>query len=893
MDTNGMPPRAPISTQPPVTGASVGSGSKNTDLYNAIAKDDEEIVVTPKKKKQSPFMGLVVLFMKITFYFDSVRRTHESFFHFLSGVWAGFMGLIYLGGAITLFLSIYARARLPLYLENFFEDHNLKYDSLKIADYSLSRIRVTNLHDAENRYVIPQLNIHSTFADFLQGRIRTATAEGLQLNIKSDANADGFENVLSVLGMIANPMEAGLDLKINSISINNAVLNIEGTDTKIPINFSMSGLYTNDAQVVIPFMVNEEFLKMDGSLSVSGDVQNRKLDLTIKSGTLVLANRPPEDLQGTVSIKIASNKINSFQSQVNLNYGYSLKTIQTDFTNTEKGFKGNLSLLYKNTSEQDARPLVDLKLTLDELVITKEGLVSTLAPIYVKINRLVQNSALIEGVEGTLNGEMKCNLPQSKCQYDLSSEANLQYQSLALKYKDQDIVINESGRFTFMPTSSTLLFQLNDSRITLNWILSNVNLSGFCNVQTNPLQLKADQCQLSGSFSTQVAKDSFDVQVENGFYQTPNLTMKGINLTAQDLYNPMAPIQFSAEDVVTSSPLLKQPVSVNMTYLDRQVKANVVVKDSDISLQAKGTFQPFQKTFVGQFKVSPFNLEQMPFELSELSSVFSPSLTEMSGQVMATGQLRFAGAANISGPFYFGLQNVSFKAKETAVGPVNGVVTLQSLIPLVSVANQNLSIGKIDTLVPLTNINASFQLENQVLRLLGMTADLGGETLSLSSALIPYRKPSALLYLKTDREFDISKMTPFLNLTGVTPVGGTGSLAIPVDISEKGIEPSSVTLKVNNVTLRQVNSEKDIMGLFQQGNDAYMIRNGQLIFGKNNQLQVDLDGWLMPMRKREAFSQNDIQLEEPLFKSGKELPVPTKIQNMQKSLLKILTEVDL
>ena len=890
MDTdNTQQSRSTVSGKPPVN-PSLQADAKQTDLYSAIAKDDEEVIVVPKKKRQSPFMGLVVLFMKVTFYFDSVRRSHESFFHFLGGIWAGFMGLIYLGGVVTLFLSIYARARLPLYLENFFESHNLKYDSLKMADYSLSRIKITNLHDEQNRYVIPQLNVHSTFADFLQGRIRTVTADGLQLNLKSaKANGESLENVLAVLGMIANPMEAGLDLKINSITINNAVLNIEGADTKIPVNFSMSGLYTNDAQVVIPFTVNEEFLKMDASLSVSGKAQNRKLDLTIKSGTLALANHPPEELQGNIVLQTALDKIDSVQSQINLNYGYSLKTIQTDLTNTEKGFKGNLSFLFKNTSEKEAKPLADLSLTLDELSITKDGFISTSAPIQMKINRLVRNTTVLEGVEGTLNGEMQCSFATSGCQYDLSQEAVLRYQNLAIRYKEQNIVINESGTLTFMPSANTLTLQLQDSKIGLNWILSNVSLSGFYNVQTNPLHLTADTCQLSGNFSTQVSQDSFDAKVENGFYQAPNLTMTGIDLTAQDLYNPTAPIRFSATEVSTSSPLLKQPVSVDMTYLNRQIKANVQIKDTDITLIAEGIFQPFQKTFIGQFKMPSVDLAKLPFDLSEFSAVFPKSLTDVSGQITAVGQLHFAGAANIAGPFYLGLKDVSFQAKETPVGPINGVIALQSLIPLVSAPNQNVFIGKIETLVPLTNINASFQLENQALRLLNATAELGNENLSLSSALIPYRKPNALLYLKTDKDFDISKLTPFLNLTGITPVGGTGSLAIPVDISEKGVELSSATLKVNNVTLRQVAGAKDVIGLFSQGNDAYMIRSGQLILDKNNLLQVDLDGWLMPMRRREAFTQNDIQLDKPLFKAGKELPVPTKIQDRQKLLFQMLT----
>ena len=97
-------------------------------------------------------------------------------------------------------------------------------------------------------------------------------------------------------------------------------------------------------------------------------------------------------------------------------------------------------------------------------------------------------------------------------------------------------------------------------------------------------------------------------------------------------------------------------------------------------------------------------------------------------------------------------------------------------------------------------------------------------------------------------------------------------------------------VKLNNTTLRQENKQKDVTGLFQQKNNAYMVRSGQLIFDKDKKLQLDLDGWLMPMRKREAFSQKDVQLNTSLFKAGQETAVPEKIQERQRSLFQMLAD---
>ncbi|MBR6232139.1 MAG: hypothetical protein IKQ99_03465, partial [Alphaproteobacteria bacterium] len=708
MNNSATPPQNPNYAQ---TQAPAAPNSGNGDLYDEITKEDEEVVSTPiKKKRQTPFMFLVVCFMKITFYFDSVKRSHESFFHFLSGIWAGFMALIYLGGIITLFLSIYARMRLPLELENFFESHNLKYESLKMADYSLSKINVFNLHDDEGKYLIPQLNIHSTFADFLQGRIRTVTAEGLKLNLKQDGSSEnGLENVLGVLGMMANPMEMGLDFKINAISIKNAVLYIEGRGTSIPVNFSMSGLYTKDSQVIIPFAVNENFLKMEASLTISGDKSDRKLDLTINSGKLTLENRPPEDMQGNVTIQLSEDKVTDVKSKLNLNYGHSLKIIETALNNKDNGFDGTLSFVYKNTAEKDAdlKPLANLFFNFKDLKITQDGKVETTAPLQVKINRLIYNSALLEGVNSDLKGQLKCSLKEGECNYTLEEQVKTFYSKITVKYKGQNVEINEAGSLLFRPTQNTFFFKLADSEVALNWNLSEVNLAGFYNTPTNFLNLKTDSLQMVGHFWDDFQRNSLDINVREASYKTPFLEMEGINLQAENLMDETSPVSFSARNIQTSSTLLTQPVSVNLTYTNRQIKADISVDNSDVKLTAEGVFKPFQKVFVGQFRLPPVDLAELPFMLSELSPLFSKKITNLSGKVMAMGQLNFSGSTNIGGPLYIGLKDVSFNFDGTEIQKVNSVIALQSLAPLVSAPKQTISIGTIKSQVPLTNIIGS------------------------------------------------------------------------------------------------------------------------------------------------------------------------------------------
>ena len=183
-------------------------------------------------------------------------------------------------------------------------------------------------------------------------------------------------------------------------------------------------------------------------------------------------------------------------------------------------------------------------------------------------------------------------------------------------------------------------------------------------------------------------------------------------------------------------------------------------------------------------------------------------------------------------------------------------------------------------------------MENQALRLLNVDAELGKEPLMMTNALIPYRSPNALLYLKSAKDFKMDSFMPYLNIPGASVLGGTGSLSIPVSVSEGQIDLTSVVLKMNNVTLQKDDAKKDIIGLFQKGNSAYMIRTGQFILDNSNYLQVDLDGWLMPARKKDPFAKADTVLKVPLFKAGDIAPVPQEISDRQRLLFQALPESD-
>ena len=385
---------APQNTTKTPQGSSQG---QDQDLYAAITAEDTPIVVEKEKKHVSPMMAMVIKFMKLTFWMDLTRRSNESTFHTIAFVWHAFMAMLYICGGVTLFLCLTSFVHLPLKLETFFNQHDVKFDKLEMADYSLTQIDIENLHDEKNTYQIPNVRIHSTFGDFLKNKILSVEAEGVKINLDSKQSKQNELAWLIELFSSFNKQNAQT-MDINSITISNAVLTILGKNITLPISFSLTGDYSQKAQTAVLFNINESFLKMQGNLSISGEGQKRKLEMTITSGTLALPNQQEEELDGTINIDVNGQKIQAISSEINFNYAHTEKKLILEMEkSTDEGFDGTLDFTIKNTATQQKgeETLVDLSLDFTNLLMDENKNVSTQSPLKLTIKHLNQNNMVL------------------------------------------------------------------------------------------------------------------------------------------------------------------------------------------------------------------------------------------------------------------------------------------------------------------------------------------------------------------------------------------------------------------------------------------------------------------------------------------------------------------
>ncbi len=855
------------------------------ELYAQITAEDEE-VVTVAPKKQSHIISLMAILMKITFHIDAFRRSNERLFIFLHSIWAGAMSVLYLSGIITLCLCIFSFAQLPTYLKDYLDKNGIQYGSLEMPDYSLSQINITNLKDINNNYTIPSVTIHSTFADLLQNRIRMLEINGLRINLNNKSNNDleGAKLLFGLLEKLSAPNSENQDLNINIVHVNNAALTVQGKEQNVSVAFSLSGTYMNENQVVIPFSINEDFLRIDAFLQITGPQQNRQIEIkTTNVGEITLPQRLPEKLEGNITLKMQQNNIQNILMDAKLSRSNSIKKIQVDLENNgQNKFDGNF--MFAESATENAEPTTDLVLYIKELELNNDGQLISNAPLQLNLKHFENQFVVVNDLQSNLNGQLNCSLKNKKCDYTIQKESMLNVNAFSFDIKNQSLFFSNPSAFTLKSVNKkAITLQFKNPYMQLELPIKGPKLNGYIGTNQEKLSIEADDLNLIVHLGQDRSDNHLQLSVKKANYQTSGLTINEMDLFVEDYFNPTAKIQLNANKLQTSSPLMLKPVKLDILNIGEQTSVKGSVLDTPIAFEAYGILNPFKSYFSGKFSIPEFDLNQLPFELSELSQIFPSKLSNVGGQVMAYGQLNLSDAG-ITGPMNIALKDIEFDLDGTNVSGLNSVLKLKSLLPLITNNNQNLFVQNIQALVPISNLDMQFQINNQSLRLANLNAQIAGQDVMMSSTLIPMKNPSEILSLKTAGTFDSDDLNDYMQLSGISIEDGKASLNIPVFISNNGIDFGNLTLKLSNTTWQKQSDETLIPNLFSVASTGYTVRSGQLILNADNELDVTLDGWLLPDNIKKSYGPNLIQLDEPLFLKSQSLPVPSDIQNEQNQL---------
>ncbi len=868
MNNTGLPPPAPQKNGAAPSGM-------DEDLYAQIAGQDDVLVT--KKKSKSPFILVMAQIMRFIMYLDSLKYTYERTFRALGTLWGILMAAIYFSGVLVLFFGVYNRMQLPLFLEEQMRTRNVQFSS---ATYTMDSIRVYDLTDAQGKYKIDTLIIYSTFTDLLQKRFRGVIMDGVTIQTESNVADNVVDRLSFLLSGLENPTKNQMDLTVNSFTVNNGKLIFKDEQMEMPVSFSMEAVYKDKTQIVIPLSVTRENLKIKAMLSLEQAGRDSKWVFSVTEGSLALPRSAPENIKGDFKLTLNNGKLSDVQADFKMGYGTIEKNIKASFnTNDQGGFFGKVAWNKNNVTEPQFAS--NLAFTIENLKLL------SFREFVINGNLLVESKGIqtqefgLSQLQAPLKTDIACK-DFSRCLMKITQDSPVDIYDLRFVLQNQVVQSSFPVQFVLKPTEKALSLEKENPYLSFDLQLENLSFEGK-QENNEEMKITLNNLTLNGALNDTSSMNKLAVKADNLSYQTPSVSFKNAYLEIDNVFQGSSRMYFTTQETKLANvmPLFAHPFNLNLNMVGNQASAQLMFKNTPLSLKLNGQLSLSARTFAGQIEVPPFNLKELTVPVQKLWPNVPSALTNPSGEITLKGQLVFSGTHNVSGPLYIGFKDVSFDVENRKVRGLNTVLSVETLVPFTTQSSQHLFVKSVQNILPFQNMDMIFQMDEQSFHLNQVSVIGAGVPLSLPPSILSLKTPNGLLYLKNEAPLTHETMTAMMNLKDVEVLSGTGALTIPVQIEQGTVALPNATLKFQNALVkRHQNAFEDVFA----NADSYYIRTGQVIMDKNRLLQLAFNGRLMPSKAPKAYQKNNVVLPDNFFKMMPDKAVPADIQKAQKAL---------
>ncbi|MGN1063720.1 MAG: YdbH domain-containing protein [Alphaproteobacteria bacterium] len=821
------------------------------DLLSQISSQDmaEAAAAQKKKSQHSILIRGVVLVMKMTFMLDEVKRKHKGLFNVLGWIWALFMILVYIGGACMLCLLIYSYVRFPQMVRQSLIAQNILVKDYNINDFSFSKIELKDLEDKNGTYSIKKMTIHSTFSDFIRRRVKSVLLDGVRLKIKEGKDGINLGTLPEVLVSL-NQRPIAHQVQVDNLSLTNAVVEIDGQDFKLPISFSLTGIYEKNSKITIPLSIKEEYVKIAGTLDITGNARQMDFVLQITSGTLTLPQHSPENITGEIRVTTRAMKMERISGNINLVYGKNTKrfniSAEKDQGNT---LKGTVTLAFVNSDSYD--PQKELKsnvsLNFEGMNFTSLYRFGTEKPLKVTIASFQKQGIDISNMNATLNGKLSCD--DFRCVYRIMQSSPVFVRQSSVLFNSD--MIKSSGEYSFSlaPNNQDTLV-LRQNAFDYDAVIERLSFAGYRNAPSAPLSVKAGKMLVKGRYdaSKNVRETSLDAQ--NMTITTPEIAASDATYQSDNVYNDNAKIQLTAKKIaLKDNDVVKAPFSLSLEKQGLNTNARVGMEDNAVQIAFSGVSRLLTGEFRGDIYLHDVDLEKIKTPLNQISSLFPDGLRDVSGHLAAIGKIYWKNTKQISGPLFVSLKDVGFTYENVRAAGLNTVLSLQTLEPLVTANNQHLFISSINSKTTVQNFKAKFKLDNQFLKIVSADFVMAGIPLRADTALISLKSNNGTVTFKNNN-VDFAAMNEYLKLPGVK-VSGKGSVSLPLEMKNGTLFIKDGEIKISEGVLDLTQNNNDKLKTYFNKAGSFAIRTGSLYVDMDPAkdtatLTVSLDGRLMP-----------------------------------------------
>lgn len=799
-----------------------------TDLLTEISREDKEKEAAEAAKAKRSFGEDFSRFMaRVNLFFQADIRKNIYVFMTLKFTWIALVCLLLLGGLASLFVVIYGYTSFPNHIKTYMRDNNIVLDETKQTRFSLSDLEVQNIKDKAGTYEIRSALLRYRFADLLKKKIQNVNLDGVKVIVKEGENGFDFGGLPKLLLRITQQTK-NTGMKINNIALTNAVVEISGQKFKLPIYFSLTGVYEGVSKLVVPLTVREEYINMTGNLTITAE-KNGAVTWEIDdiTGVLSFPSQSPENVKGKISVKTQKAKLSSFKGNINLSYGQNSKVLDLNLDKKANGLlSGTMKISLKEVTAYDKTKTADSDITikLDGLDFKKGfHLFETQKPIVLNIQSFKRGRFELTGASGTLNGHLVCQ--KFNCTYKLTAPSSFSSGKAQFDLGNNVAISDKPLSFTLLPTKSDQSFSFNEGKIDVDLLLSNIFFSGYKNTRLTPIQFKSALMGVQGAFNMNAPQKRLNLEMNGLNYTTPDYQMTDAFFYIEDLFAASPTLKVSTPNfVLKDNSLIKAPFKLDLIHQNQKTMAEVSLEKDVIRLAFEGAVDFNNGQIIGDIIIPSFDLADVKRPLNQVSSLFPDFVHHTTGKVGVIGSIFFKNARQVEGPIYISLKDISTQTDNLKVSGLNTVLAFSSLEPLMTAGAQRVFIEKINGPLPLVNVSTNFQIDNQYAYLYDLSGYLGNIELVSETVLIP-SKSRAVQIAFHNNNIDLSLTGPYLNL----PVNLTGkaTASFPVELKNGSASIKGGEIKFSSATISaKTKSDRDKMKSLFQGRDTYTVRNG-------------------------------------------------------------------
>lgn len=865
-----------------------GPSSERDDLLSQISAGDSNKGGANSKSRHSILMEFVVLFMKITFVLDDAKRKNQKLFDTLDLFWAGFLGVIYLCGLAMLTILMYSYTQFPQLVKQSLIQQGIVVKDYQIKKYSLSKVELDNLEDKNGMYTIKRMEIHSTFADFLKGRVKSVVLDGVTIKInqtKAGLELGAFPQAL----LDINQRPITQKVKVDSLSISNATLEINGKNYKLPVSFSLTGVYERDSKISIPLFIKEQNVNIIGSLSIAGNATEMTFELKITSGTLTFPKRSPDNISGEMTVVTRKMVPEKVTGGFNLSYGSNNKKIDFNVSRERnERYKGGIDLSIVNSDLIDAKKEVKSTLSLNFEGVDVKSIsdISTNKPIKIAIQSFQNKDVELKNVSAVLNGALTCR--NQICSYRIRQFSPIFIKESSVVFNSNIIKSGGEYSLSLSPNNQDTIVWKNN-KLSYSAKIERASFSGYKNAQLAPVSFTTGVINIKGEYDVADASQKLSLNLQKLTAITPEISISGGDFRNDDVFDENGYIKFSAERVtLVDNNIFKMPFRLDMTKNGLDTKGALSLNNA-IQISFSGLSRLLSGEFKGNIFIHPVNLNSLSLPVNQIFGLLPAGIEKPTGQMAGLGSIYWKNSKQISGPLYIVFKDVGFNVKDVKVRGMNSVLSFQSIAPMMTPSGQKVFIEQIEGPIPIQNVIIDAKLEPQFIKLASATAWMGGISLQSDAALIAMRSNAFTLFFRNNA-VNWAAANPYLKINGAL-LGGKGSVLLPLEFQNGTVSVKNAELKITNGDISLEKAKGKWFAENMNGAKGLFIRSGDVFINPGERedivdIMVSVDGRLQPSQQIKNIKETWSVPLGDVIKPMAILPVPQEIVKKQRIILK-------